>query len=156
MIILVDSQEKLPLEFSHPYVEGSQRISRDVGDYCARYKDAHQPPIFFERKSLPDLFGTMGKGYKRFRKEIMRSKDNKSELIIIIEGTVTDILRGTVYSQIDGLKILRTILSVWDKYKVVSVFCRDRKEMATFIAEYYCAYARNRLKGKNDIRSEGK
>ena len=146
MIILCDTREQKPLEFVHPYVEGVEKSTLPVGDYCAKFKDAHQPQIFFERKSLPDLFGTMGKGYKRFRKEIMRSKDNKSELIIIIEGTVTDILRGTKYSQVDGLKILRTILSVWDKYKVISVFCRDRKEMATFIAEYYCAYARNRLK----------
>ena len=137
------------MEFVHPYVEGVEKHTLSIGDYCVRYKDAHQPPIFFERKSIPDLFGTMGKGYRRFRKEVMRSKDNKSELIIIIEGTVTDILRGTKYSQIDGLKILRTILSVWDKYKVVSVFCRDRKECATFIAEYYCAYARNRLRNKN-------
>lgn len=149
MIILCDTREQLPLEFNHQYVEGVEKSTLPVGDYCVKFKDAHQPPIFFERKSIPDLFGTMGKGYKRFRKEIMRSKDSKSELIIIIEGTVTDILRGTEYSQVDGLKILRTILSVWDKYKVVSVFCRDRKEMATFIAEYYCAYARNRLRNKN-------
>ena len=117
-----------------------------MGDYCVRFKDAHQPLIFFERKSIPDLFGTMGKGYKRFRREIQRCQEKKAELIVIIEGTVTDILRGTKYSQVDGLRILRTILSVWDKYKVVSVFCRDRSEMATFITEYYCAYARNRMR----------
>lgn len=146
MIILCDTREQLPLEFAHPYVEGVTFTTLPVGDYCVKFQDAHQPPIFFERKSISDLFGTMSSGYKRFRREIMRSKESKSELIIIIEGTVTDILRGTKYSQVDGLKILRTILSVWDKYKVISVFCRDRKEMATFIAEYYCAYGRNRAR----------
>jgi len=146
VIVLVDTREQNPLQFDHPYVEGTQKVTLNVGDYCVRFKDAHQPLIFFERKSIPDLFGTMGKGYKRFRREIQRCQEKKAELIVIIEGTVTDILRGTKYSQIDGLRILRTILSVWDKYKVVSVFCRDRKEMATFIAEYYCAYARNRIR----------
>ena len=82
----------------------------------------------------------------------MRCKENDSELIIIIEGTITDILKGTKYSQMDGLKILRTILSIWDKYKVTTVFCRDRKEMSTFISEYYCAYARNRLRGSKDVQ----
>ena len=146
MIVLVDTREQNPLQFDHPYVEGTQKVALNVGDYCVRFKDAHQPLIFFERKSIPDLFGTMGKGYKRFRREIQRCQEKKAELIVIIEGTVTDILRGTKYSQVDGLRILRTILSVWNKYKVVSVFCRDRKEMATFIAEYYCAYARNRMR----------
>ena len=150
MIILCDTREQNPLQFNHPYVEGTENVALSVGDYCVRYKDTHQPLIFFERKTIPDLFGTMGKGYKRFRREVKRSQENKSELIIIIEGTVTDILRGTKYSQVTGIRILRTILSVWDKYKVVSVFCRDRKEMATFIAEYYCAYGRNRLRKKNE------
>jgi len=150
VIILCDTREQNPLDFDHPYVEGTIRIALPVGDYCVEYKDAHRPSIYFERKSITDLFGTMGKGYKRFRREIQRSQEKKAELIIIIEGTVTDILRGTKYSQIDGLKILRTILSVWNNYKVVSVFCRDRKEMATFIAEYYCAYARNRIRKTNE------
>jgi ERCC4-type nuclease len=148
MIILCDTREQLPLEFSHPYVESVAKATLCVGDYCVRYKDNHEPPIFFERKSIPDLFGTLGKDYPRFRKEVMRSKDKKVELIIMIEGTITDVLRGTKYSQVEGIKILRTILSIWDKYKVVSVFCKDRSEMALFITEYYCAYGRNRLREK--------
>jgi len=83
VIILCDTREQNPLEFNHPYVEGTERVALSVGDYCVRFKDFHQPLIFFERKSIPDLFGTMGKDYKRFRKEIQRSKESKSELIIM-------------------------------------------------------------------------
>ena len=134
------------MKFDHPYVEGVAKVALSTGDYGCRFKDLHEPAIFFERKSIPDLFGSLGKDYKRFRKEILRSKENKSELIIIIEGTVTDILNGTAYSQQDGMRILRTLLSIWNRYQVACVFCRDRSEMSLFIAEYYLAYARKRTK----------
>jgi ERCC4-type nuclease len=150
MIILCDTREQLPLEFKHDYVEGVERSTLSVGDYGVRFKDGHIPPIFFERKSIPDLFGTLGKDYKRFRKEIDRSKSNSHELIIIIEGTVTDILKGTKYSTIDGVRILRTLLTLWNKHKIVSVYCKDRKEASTFITEYYLAHARVRNRENKD------
>lgn len=146
MIILCDSREQLPLEFKHPFIEGVEKSALSVGDYGARFKDNHLPPIFFERKSIPDLFGTLGKDYKRFKKEIMRSKESNSELILIIEGTITDILHGTRFTQVQGISILRTILSIWNRYQVACVFCRNRNEMATFIAEYYYAYSRKRFR----------
>lgn len=150
MIILCDTREQSPLNFKHPYIEGVEKATLSVGDYGVRYKDSHIPPIFFERKSIPDLFGTLGKDYKRFKKEIMRSKDNKAELIIIIEGTVTDIIKGTRFSTIDGIKILRTLLTLWNRYQIVSIYCKDRQEAATFISEYYLAHARTRrLENKN-------
>ena len=150
MIILCDSREQAPLEFSHPYVEGVEVGALDVGDYGVKFKDGHIPPIFFERKSIPDLFGTLGKDYVRFKKEIFRSKDNHQQLIVIIEGTVTDILKGTKYSTIDGIRILRTLLSLWNRYNIVSIYCKDRKEAATFITEYYLAHARARNVGNKD------
>jgi len=151
MIILCDSREQSPLKFDHAYVESVEVRGLDVGDYGAVLKDSHVPPIFFERKSIPDAIATFSKGYKRFFKEIQRSKANQTELIIIIEGTVTDLLKGTSFSQVKGIQILRTLLSVWNKYKIISIFCKDREEMSLFIAEYYCSYAR--MRDKNVIRN---
>lgn len=152
MIVLCDSREQLPLEFKHSYVEGAETCALDVGDYGVRFQDGHIPSIYFERKSITDLFGTLGKGYARFKKEIIRSKDNKSELIIIIEGTITDVLAGTRFTKIQGIQILRTILSLWNRYQIVSVFCKDRQEAALFIAEYYLAYARKRTKEQKNAQ----
>lgn len=146
MIVLCDNREQNSLEFIHPYVEEVQKCTLLVGDYTVRYADGHTPGIIFERKSITDVVGTFSKGYKRFLKEIKRSKENNIELIVIIEGTVTDLLKGTLYSQVQGIQILRTLLSVWNKYKIISIFSKDRKEMALFIAEFFCAYQRNRLK----------
>jgi ERCC4-type nuclease len=147
--ILVDTREQAALNFNHPYVEGTERTALLVGDYAARFKDGHIPAIFFERKSLPDLFCSLGRDYKRFRREIMRSKENNIDLIIIIEGTIRDILKGNEYSQIEGIKILRTLLSVSIRYGIGYQFCRDRTEMSIHIVEYYCAYARKRMRDAN-------
>jgi ERCC4-type nuclease len=157
VIILIDTREQLPLEFCHPYVEGTQRESLPVGDYAVRYKDGHVPGIIFERKSIPDLFGSLSKGYKRFKRELMKAKQSNKELIIIIEGTTQNILDGTPYSQVDGLRILRTLLSLYDRYQISHVFCRDRREMAVYVAEMFCARGRTRAKGnKWDIKQEKK
>jgi len=147
MIILCDTREQSPLEFKHAYVEAVERRGLDVGDYGAILKDGHIIPITFERKSIVDAVGSFSKGYKRFLEEIKRGKSNKTELIIIIEGTVTDLLKGTKFSQVKGLQIFRTLLSIWNRYGVTSVFCKDRSEMSLFITEFYCAYARARSKG---------
>ena len=146
MIILCDTREQSPLEFKHDYVEGVEITTLSTGDYGAVLKDGHVIPCHFERKTIPDAIGTFSKGYKRFLKEIQRSKVNNTELIIIIEGTITDLLQGTKFSQVKGIQILRTLLSVWNRYGVVSVFCKDRIEMSLFITEFYCAYARKRTK----------
>ena len=153
MIILVDTREQNPLSFSHPYVENTRACTLDVGDYSAIMADGHQPTIFFERKSIPDLFGTFTTGYQRFREEIRRSRQSGVELILIIEGTVTDILKGTKYSQVDGLQILRTVLSIYDRYQITHIFCRNREEMSTYIAERFCSYERKRQKDKKCIDS---
>lgn len=149
MIILVDTREQLPLEFSHPYVEGTEKSFLPVGDYAVRYKDGHVPGIIFERKSIPDLLGSLSKGYKRFKRELMKAKSTNKELIIIIEGTTQDIIRGTKYSQVDGLRILRTLLSLYDRYRISHVFFRNREEMATYVVEMFCAHARTRNKCLN-------
>jgi ERCC4-type nuclease len=144
MIILIDSREQLPLEFAHPYVDGVEKSTLSVGDYAVKYKDGHVPGIVFERKSIPDLFGSLSKGYKRFRRELMKAKESNKELIIIIEGTTQDIIKGTPYSQVQGIQVLRTLLSLYDRYQISHVFFRDRKEMALYVAEMFCAHGRTR------------
>ena len=70
MIVLIDTREQQPLEFDHKFIEGIEMTKLEVGDYAVKFKDGYSPLYFFERKSIGDLFGTMGKGYKRFKREI--------------------------------------------------------------------------------------
>jgi hypothetical protein len=43
------------------------------------------------------------------------------------------------------LRIVRTLFSLYVRYGVIPVFCRDRDEMSVYIIEYYLALWRKRV-----------
>ena len=59
-------------------------------------------------------------------------------------------LNGVPQSMVDGLTIIRQMLTLWIKYDLMPVFCKDREEMSRFICEYYCAIGR--IKGKKKAK----
>jgi len=143
--IRIDTREQKPLEFSHPYITEIERLTCPVGDYMATYADGYTPPIAFERKSISDLFGTLTHGHDRFKREIARAKEFDIKLILIIEGSLSKVLKGVDESQVNGLTIVRQLMTMWIKHGLTPVFCKDREEMSTFITEYFCSIGR--LKG---------
>ena len=141
--ILTDTREQIRLQFSHPYIEEIKVEKLLCGDYGCEFKDGHRPPFYFERKgSLSDLYGTLGKGYPRFRKELIRARENKIKLILIIEGSLTKVLGGYERSMIDGFSIIKKIFTLWIRYGLYPVFCKNEEEMTRFITEFYLAYGR--------------
>ena len=146
MIILIDTREQLPLDFNHLYITETQSKGLKVGDYGCQYVDGYIPPVFFERKSLGDLFGTMGKGYPRFKRSLLRAKELKFKLILLVEATLTKVLKGYTHSTMTGISIVRKLMTLQIKYDMDFQFCKDRGEMSRYITEYYCALGR--LKGK--------
>jgi ERCC4-type nuclease len=148
MKILVDNREKVELEFVHPYITAIEHTTLSVGDYGCCYIDNHIPPVFFERKSIPDLFGTLSKGYKRFKKEILRSKEQQVLLVIIIEGSLTKILKGYERSKRGGDEITKQLFTLMVRHHIPFICCSNREEMARYITEVYLAIGRNRFEGK--------
>lgn len=146
MIILCDTREQNPLEFKHEYVTEIRREKLDVGDYGAMFTDGVMPPVYFERKSIGDLYGTLGGGYPRFRKELERAKASGSLLFIIIEGSYRDILRGYPHSTIQGISIIRKLWTLYWKYGVQHIYCNSREDMANQILECYFSIGRMKKK----------
>ena len=147
MRIIIDTREQLDLDFAqHEYVIVTARRKLDVGDYGCIFEDGYEVPAYFERKSIPDLFGTMGKGYTRFKKEIQRARDSKVKLILLIEGSMSKVKRGTRHSTLTGLSVIRKLMTLQIKYDLDFQFMSGREEMSEFIYEYYCSIGR--LKGK--------
>ena len=146
MIILQDTREQLPLEFKHPQIEGVRKVTLRVGDYGCLYKDGHSCPVFFERKNIPDLFSTLSKGHDRFRKEIARAREFEQSLILIIEGTMSKVAKGYKYSSVKGQTIIKTLFTLWLKYGIVPIFCKNRKEMTEYIIQFYLGVGRERLR----------
>ena len=145
MKIIVDSREQAPLPFevggviTEVIVEGLP-----VGDYWMRFEDGREAEIVFERKSISDLWGTLTNkmNHARFRREIARARENGLALVLIIEGTLSDVYAGNPRSRFKGLSMVRLLFTMWVRYNLCPVFCKDRAEMVRFITETFEAYGR--------------
>lgn len=145
MVILQDSREQLELKFDHPYITKIDVRKLDVGDYGVEFSDGYIPPVFFERKSLSDLVGSLSGGYKRFRKEIIRARESNVLLVILIEGSITKVLKGIEHSQRSGEEILQQLFTITVRHKVPFFCFNNREEMTRFITEAYLAIGRDRM-----------
>jgi len=142
MIILIDTREQSFLDFPFEFITGVKREKLIVGDYQAEFQNGYRPPLIFERKSINDLYGTLGNGYKRFKKEIIRAKENNIRLVIVIEGSMLKVSKGIKMSDMSGTLIIKRLFTLWIKHDVCMVFCNSREEMASYIYETYCAIGR--------------
>lgn len=144
MLVLIDTREQIPLKFKPDGIlTGVKRVTLPVGDYAAEFNDGTRPPIMFERKGINDLFGTMGKGYPRFKKELARAKDAGLQLILIIEGTLAEVYAGVPHSTMEGATVVQKLFTLWIRYDLQPVFCASRKEMAAFIREFFYGVGRH-------------
>ena len=156
MKIYVDTREQLPLSFV-----GAENVSEvittklEYGDYACGWEDKNGKhlefmPVFFERKSLGDLYGTLGKGIERFRKEIARANEDGVKLIIIVEACFAEVKNGYEHSTMEGDRILKTLHTLWVKHDVPYILCNDRRDMRDTIVHMFSAIGRNfKPKGKH-------
>lgn len=142
--ILVDSREQAPLTFNKELFN-VVREGVPFGDYWLDL-NGFQIPIAFERKSVGDLYGTMGKGYDRFKREMERAKEAKFHLILVIEGSITEVGRGYKHSSIKGESMLKKLATLRIRYDLEVLFFDGRKEMTRWIEEVFHAIYRNYTK----------
>jgi len=144
MIILQDSREQNALEFLLDDIVTEQRVEYlPFGDYRCEYTNGWRPPFVFERKSLGDLFGTMGKGHRRFKAEMAKAKEADCKIILICEESFTDVARGFSHSSISGKTMLQKLFTLRIRYDLETVFCNSRWEMQEYIKQFYSAIGRD-------------
>lgn len=141
MKILIDTREQKALDF---FSQKIQKIKLPCGDYGCLVNDEELVPIMFERKSIPDLFGSLSKGYKRFKAMLKRAQAENIKVVIIIEGSLNKVLKGYSRSQRSGISIVKQLFSLRAIYDVDIIFCQNREEMRAYIV--YCFDAYKRLK----------
>lgn len=141
--ILVDSREQAPWLF-HDYVDScAVRLAcLSAGDYSltamcdgeARPMSPPHPRPWFalERKSLGDLFGTVGAGRERFKREL-RSLAEYDYAALIIEAAADAVLAGPVrrftphgQRQLHPNAVLGSLKSWAGKYALRVFFCDGR------------------------------
>ena len=140
--ILIDTREQKKLTFLPDSRFTTVRKKLEVGDYGCVRADGNTMPYYFERKSMSDLFGTMGKGYSRFKREILRAREADCCLILIVEGSLREVWGGVRRSHLRGDSVVKKMFTLLVKYELYPVFVNDRAEMARYILEFY--YAVNR------------
>jgi len=85
--IFIDTREQKPLKFKN-----STEMKLDFGDYTIG--GSHYDYTYVDRKSEADFKSTLGIGYKRFRKELDRSREFNSYLYIVIESDIKKIYKN--------------------------------------------------------------
>jgi len=114
-IILVDTREQRPLYFGE--ASPTRRATLPTGDYSV---EGLEGLIAVERKSLGDLFGTVGKGRERFEREIIRASHLRY-FGIMVEATFDQVLAGAPHSQMNSVAVIAS-LHCWElRYPCVHV-----------------------------------
>jgi ERCC4-type nuclease len=140
MTILVDTREQKKLVFTHSFIKKVETTCLNVGDYSASFSCIYYCPVVFERKSIGDLYGTLSQGYERFKEELRRAKENNIKLIIIVEGSLSKVLKGANYSKRTPESIVYQLFTLRARYDIETVFCKDREEMSEYITQFYISH----------------
>lgn len=135
--IVVDSREKCGLWTEK---DGAIVKKLDTGDYSISGEEKN---ISIERKSLVDLFSTIGQGHDRFKRELERAEDMEF-FAIVIEGSLSSCLNktfpGSHYSRMKGHVVFSIMCTLLMKYGVLFFFTNGRAESKSLIRGLFNAY----------------
>lgn len=139
--ILVDDREGLPYDFAgfhagakegHTLLEVPVRRKRlETGDYSI---EGLEGQVIVERKSLHDLYSTLGQGRDRFKAEHERMAQ-VPKARVVIEATYEDVLfRPPSLSRLNPKSVHRTMLAWSIRFGVPWFFAgsRDLAHLYTF------------------------
>lgn len=90
MTIVIDTREQRPWHFPPEFCK-TERGTLNAGDYALKY----DPHFAIERKSLDDFAGTIGSGWSRFQRELIRMQQaGHVARVVIIESNIEDAIEG--------------------------------------------------------------
>jgi len=121
-IIIVDSREQRPYEFEHSVTSGLPSGDYSILGY--EYPSGDHS-IAIERKSKSDAYGTIGRGRKRFIRELERlSKYDYAA--ILIESSLQDFLKVPKFSEMNPRSAINSLISWSIRYGVHVWFADNR------------------------------
>lgn len=100
--------------------DGMEIAKLDVGDYTIK---GLEDILMIERKTLPDLWGTLGnpKNYERFKREMKRAEKHPYKFLVI-EASLGDIDRGFWRSKVSANNIHAKLVSLQVKHNLHVIF----------------------------------
>ena len=134
MKLIIDSREQDPLEF----IGESEVGTLSTGDYSLK---GFEDYIAIERKSLPDLLGSITSGRDRFERELSRSR-GLEYFAIVVESDFSDISKGNFKSKMSVTSAVASILAFSVRYKLPIFFCQDRQQASQIVEGLLRQYLR--------------
>lgn len=132
--VIIDKREQRPVLYDKANHSAFPDLSFEfgtlkTGDYSLSGMSdpaKHEHSICIERKSLPDLFQSTGRGRKRFEKEFIRmSKFDFAA--VVVEGDLTAIFNNPPpTTQMNPKSVFRTMLAFCQRYDVHLYPCPSR------------------------------
>lgn len=139
--VVIDSREQAPYHFrgfrtdaaqkNRPLVVQTVIDGLPTGDYSI---DGFEDRIAVERKSLADLYGTLGHGRERFERELTRLSALQVAAVVI-EASWCDVKAGVNQSRLSPKSVMGSINSWEQRFRTVHWhFCgtRGNAEEKTF------------------------
>jgi len=134
--IVVDTREQKPLWTG----DKIERKKLNAGDYSILGEEDN---MAIERKSLSDLFSTLGMGHKRFKAELDRVKDY-DYFAIVVDGNYSDVITKnypkSYLTKMKGYMISSILFTIHMKYKIPIFFGNNRVISKRIIKELFNAY----------------
>jgi DNA excision repair protein ERCC-4 len=141
-VVVIDTREQSPYSFAGLKADASdgggeliittRRGTLRSGDYSVR---GHERRVAVERKSLADLYGTLGSGRDRFERELQRLA-GYHYAAVVVEAEWSEILTAPPpRSKLNPKTIFRSVLAWQQRYPAVHwwmVAGRAMGEVTTF------------------------
>ena len=130
-IMIVDTREQKPLFKLKPWII---EAGLNSGDYSIQ---GFENIITIERKSIPDLLGTLGKGRVRFEKELNRMNEYKWKGLLI-EGLENDVYQPNDFSSMHPNSIYHSLAAIETKWGVGIYYAKDKKSARNWVLSRLC------------------
>jgi DNA excision repair protein ERCC-4 len=135
--VVIDTREQIPLTFEGLHCDGADgggplavptvRATLASGDYSLL---GFESRVAVERKSLQDLYGTVGQGRDRFERELARL-DAMSFAAVVIEASWFDMVSDPPpHTQLPPKTVFRSILAWSVRYPRVHWFPAGPRRLA--------------------------
>lgn len=144
--IIIDTREQRPYTFQNIKPEPPETVMQGLktGDYSVA---GLEDRICIERKSMADLFGSVGNGRKRFEREMERLSTFDYAAIVIESDIKTWFMNPPGRSKMNPRSVFRTIIAWSQRYgvHVWPMWDRPSAEKVTYLIlkRYYDDYINN-------------
>lgn len=119
LVVVVDTREQCPYDFP-----SSIRGTLPTGDYSVQGMEGR---VCVERKSLSDLYGSLGHGRDRFRREWERMAEME-RAAVVVEASLHDVrCSPPAYSSMHPRAVVHTLISWHARYGVPVIYAGSRK-----------------------------